>query len=379
LFPQGRVARCALTAPLTDERMNRFKEWAHRNRAISSWIELIKDRQRDSAFDANLQASVGEAVLWHSHNEVLQYSRQRLASLRAMQAPAPRKGSPSKVIIRAADLDLLNPSLDGDSPIGDRELAAAERVASIDPEELDPFRLYLGIFWLRNESVIRSLRTVSRERIVLHMSCTPRLARAELSIQSFAGDTQLNATHLKLVGNGERYAFEPSTALLSAHSRDSYECLPQKVFYGLALLAIACNPSCVLKLDDDHRLKNATELERLLAYAANSSDALQLGEVNRTPSPSAHHRAWHFGKCATAELNEKLLEMPAPSKWAAGSSGYILNRGALWRVLWASLYYRQWVEQILYEDIALAEVAAKTGIRIVHVPLSRAIGAVSDY
>jgi hypothetical protein len=155
--------------------------------------------------------------------------------------------------------------------------------------------------------------------------------------------------------------------------------LPQKVFYGLALLTLACNPESVLKLDDDHRLKNVDELSRLLAYASNSPEPMQLGEVNRTPSPSAHHRAWHFDKCSNPQLNRQLLEMPAPVKWAAGSSGYILNRPALWRLLWASLYYRQWLDQILYEDIALAEVADKTGIRIVHVPLSGAIGAVTEY
>jgi hypothetical protein len=184
---------------------------------------------------------------------------------------------------------------------------------------------------------------------------------------------------LKLIGNGERYAYDAANSLVSAHSKDSYECLPQKVFYGLALLTLACNPDCILKLDDDHRLKSSGELDRLLTFASNSGEPMQLGEVNRTPSPSAHHRAWHFGKCTDADLNQRLLEMPAPTKWAAGSSGYILNRPALWRILWASLYYRQWLDQVLYEDISLAEVASKTGIRIVHVPLSQAIGVVSEY
>ena len=71
--------------------------------------------------------------------------------------------------------------------------------------------------------------------------------------------------------------------------------------------------------------------------------------------------------------------MPTPLQWAAGSAGYVLNRPALWRILWASLYYDHWLKEILYEDLALAEVAAKTGIRIVNAPLARAIGAVSEY
>jgi hypothetical protein len=362
-----------------DEGMNRLKQWAHRNRLVAQLVERSKDRQRARAFATYLHETLGVAVGWQSRSTVVAHAREQLARLQAIPAPAPRKGSPSKVAIRAPDLALIAAHLDQERPIDEEALSAAARVASVDPEERTAFGLYLAILWLNNESVVQALRTATRKRIVLHMTCVPRLLRADLSIQSFAGDEALAATHLKLVGNDERYAFDATNSLVSAHSKDSYECLPQKVFYGLALLTLACNPECILKLDDDHRLKATAELDRLLTFASSSSEPMQLGEVNWTSSPSAHHRAWHFEKCANASLNHQLLEMPAPTKWAAGSSGYILNRPALWRILWASLYYRQWLDQILYEDIALAEVASKTGIRIVHVPLSRAIGAVSEY
>jgi len=210
------------------------------------------------------------------------------------------------------------------------------------------------------------------------MTCMPRIGRAEKSVESFPPNV-CGTTHLKLVGTGVEYSYERSAALLGVPARDSYECLPQKVFDAMSMLVLAHNPSVLLKLDDDHRLANADELEQLLTYAADSSEPVQLGEVNRTPSPSAHHRGWHFGKCANPELNDRIVEMPAPSKWAAGSSGYIVNRAAMWRILWATLYYRQWLAEILYEDIALAEVATKTGIRIVNVRMNRAITAVTDY
>jgi hypothetical protein len=358
--------------------MDALKDWAHRNRWLATFFEKAKDRRRDRAFATYLSASVGEAVRWRTREDALACARQQLALLQAVADTAPRKGSPSKVKIRAPDLRLLSDIASTNTPLDEHALRAAERVASIDPAELSAFKLYLAVLWLVNAATIDSLRSIARDRIVLHMSCEPRIARAERSIESFPVGSA-RATHLKLIGTGKHCTFDPVTGLLSVMARDSYECLPQKVFQGLSLLTLAHDPSAIAKLDDDHRLIDGNELDKLLTYATTSSEALQLGEVNRTTSPSAHHRGWHFGKCTSSELNERILEMPTPMKWAAGSAGYILNRGALWRVLWASLYYRQWLEEILYEDIALAEVATKTGIRIVQVSMGRAIGAVSDY
>jgi len=273
---------------------------------------------------------------------------------------------------------LIAEALQSNAPIGSRELTAAGRIASIDPAEAGAFRLYLAIAWLANAEVLAAMRTTPCDRIALHMSCVPRLARAELSIASFPPQAA-GATHLKLVGNGERHRFDAGSSLLSVAAPDSYEYLPQKVFQGLSLLALAYDPSAIVKLDDDHRLKDSGELDELLSFAAGSNEAMQLGDINRAPSPSAHHRGWHFDKCARTELNDRILEMPTPAKWAAGSAGYILNRAALWRILWASLYYSQWLDAIIYEDIALAEVADKTGIRLVPVRMDHAIGAVAEY
>src|SRR5690606_23476892 len=119
-----------------------------------------------------------------------------------------------------------------------------------------------------------------------------RLARAQRSIESFANGAGLEVAHLTLTGNGERYAYDPKSALLTAPSADSYECLPQKVFHGLAILTLALDPRCVLKVDDDHRLRDAHALRRLIAFASATHEPVQLGEINRTPLPSAHHRAW---------------------------------------------------------------------------------------
>jgi hypothetical protein len=355
-----------------------IREWVHRNRWVSGFFERAKDRQRDADFSRHLEATVGRAVGWLRADEAIACANVEIAVLRSTPDPPARKGSPSKVGVRAPHLQSIAQALQSNAAIGARELAAAARIASIDPAEASAYRLYLAILWLANSELLQSMRTTSRDRIVLHMTCVPRLARADLSIASFPPNAAC-ATHLKLVGNGNRHTFDVSSSLLSVAAPDSYECLPQKVFQGLSLLTLAYDPSTIVKLDDDHRLKDSGKLDELLRFAASSNEAMQLGDINRTPSPSAHHRGWHFNKCARTELNDRILEMPAPAKWAAGSAGYILNRPALWRILWASLYYQQWLEEIIYEDIALAEVATKTGIRLVNVPMNRAIGAVSEY
>lgn len=357
----------------------RLKERARRQRHVAAVLEWRKDRQRDRRFAAHLDRTVGIATRWRIASEPLATAREIVHRMRLVPEPPARKGSPSLIGIRAADLEALAQVLSSDAQLSAQALDAAARIASVEPESADAFLLYLAIFWLVNERTIAQLRLAATDCIALHMTCAARVARADRSIASFGVAALPSLTHLKLIGTGEDFRFAPSEMVLGVACRDSYECLPQKVFQGLAIITLACNPQCIVKLDDDHRLEDAIELERILRFAAKSHDALQLGEVNRTALPSAHHRAWHFGKCGSAAIGSRPLEMPTPLKWAAGSAGYVLNRAALWRVLWSSLYYAHWLDEIVYEDIALAEVATKTGIRIVEMQMKQAMGAVSEY
>ncbi len=361
--------------------MQWLRERAHRNPWVAGFFERARDRRRARHFDEHLQASIGVAVRWRRREEAIACLCAQVGALQAVPPPPPRKGSPSRIVIREPDLALIDAACRNEATvrIGPEELQAAARVASLDPANVRAFQLYLAACWLHHEPLMAALRGATSERIVVHMSCAPRLSRADLSIASFASQPLTQLSHLKLIGNGSRISFDASSGLLGVAADDSYESLPQKMFQGLAILVLACDPQCILKLDDDHRLKSAAELGPLLDFAASQSEPMQLGQINRALIPSAHHRAWHFGKCADPDLNERILAVPTPLQWAAGSSGYILNRPALWRILWAALYYDRWLNEILYEDLALAEVAAKTGIRIVNAPLARAIGAVSEY
>ncbi len=355
-----------------------IKEFAHRTPMIADLIERTHDRRRFARFATHLDETLGIALKWRSVDQALHAAHACVERLLAQQPSAARKGFPAITSIRAADLRAVSQLIAADRPLyTNADLAIAARIASIDPADREAFLLYLALFWIRHRDALTALRAATNERIVLHMTCRARLQRAERSIESFASAP--NETHLKLVGGAESYKFDAATGLLEVPAADTYECLPQKVFQALMLLTLARNPACILKVDDDHRLANASALQRLLTYAADASTPRQFGDVNRTPLPSAHHRAWHFGKCSNEEIGARPLALPTPLKWAAGSAGYILNRAALWRVTWANLYYARWLDEILYEDVALAEVASKTGIRLVKTHMRNAIGAVTEY
>jgi hypothetical protein len=359
--------------------MDAFKAFVHRTKYLAAILEVAETRKRQRRFELHLRATIGAAVAWRTPEEPLRVARESVQQLLAIPAPPARKGSPSIPALRAPDLRTLHDALTlGVDRLDTTHLAAAARAASMDPADAMALRLYLAIWWLLNHEAIADLRAGTGEHIALHLTCAPRISRAERSIESFDAKPPF-LTHVKLIGGGERLAYDRATNVLVVPSGDGYECLPQKMFHALAALTLARHPSCVLKLDDDHRLADAGALESLLQAASRAREALQFGEVNRTPLPSAHHRAWHLGKCGDAPVGSRPLEMPTPLKWATGSAGYVLNRAALWRVLWGSLYYARWLEEIVYEDVALAEVATKTGIRIVKTDMRRAIGTVSEY
>jgi hypothetical protein len=368
-----------IPATSADRFFGRIRRFVHRNRIAAAVYEGLQSRRRDRAFAAHLDRSIGVAVNWSDGKAVRSIAAAEVERLLTMRDTVIRKGSPPLDRLRAADLQMLRGVLSAacNGPLQQDAMTAAARVASLAPADGGAFVLYLACLWLQNETTLRALRGSLASRIVLHLTCQPRLARAEASIASFPAQRDLS--HLKLVGAGTEYRLDARSLSLGVPSGDGYECLPQKVFHGLALLTLACNPQGILKIDDDHRLRSASALDALFADASSAREPLQFGAINRTPLPAAHHRAWHFGKCAAAESNSRILEMPTPARWAAGSAGYLLNRPALWRILWASLYYRGWLDAILYEDIALAEVATKTGIRLVQAPMSQAIAAVAEY
>jgi hypothetical protein len=358
-----------------------MKHFVHRSRVLSALLEAVRDYRRNRHFSRHLEYCIGAASRWESAAVARDAAFRQVQRLMAASEPVQRKGYPPLSPIRAREIATLEDALrpGASKPLGQAELAAAARVASLDPADSGAFTLYLGVFWLINQHVILGLRGAVGAWVAVHLTCWPRLPRAEQCIDSFKGAGPSELSHIKLVGTGEHYSFEADERVLGVPSGDGYECLPHKVFQALAILTLAVQPRGVLKLDDDHRLLDGEALLGFMRSAATASDAVQYGQVQRMQLPSSHHRAWHFGKCRDAAVSARVLEMPAPQQWAAGSAGYILNRQALWRVLWGSLYYQRWLNEILYEDIALAELATKTGIRVVSTHMQQAITAVAEY
>ena len=358
-----------------------MKQFVHRSRLLSALMDAVRNYRRDRRFSSHLGQSIGTAAQWERAEVVQDVAFRQVQRLLCASEPTRQKGFPPLSPIRAREVATLEDALrprSGQS-LGASELAAAARVASLDPADAGAFLLYLAVFWLINQQVIAALRARSSPWLVLHLTCWPRLSRAEQCIDSFGAQRGSDLSHIKLVGTGAHYTFEANHGVLGVPSGDGYESLPPKVFQALAILTLACQPSGVLKLDDDHRLQDGALLRRFMQSAAEAPDAVQYGQVHRMHLPSSHHRAWHFGKCRDSAVGSRVLEMPAPQQWAAGSAGYILNRPALWRVLWGSLYYQRWLNEILYEDIALAELASKTGIRVVSTHMDQAITSVGEY
>jgi len=358
-----------------------MKQFVHRNRFLSALLEAVRNYRRDRRFSTHLRQSIGAATQWQRPEMVREVAFRQVQRLLLADEPTQKKGYPPLSHIRGSEIAALEQALRPSARqlLGPAELAAAARVASLDPADSGAFSLYLAVFWLINQHVILALRGSTSAWVAVHLTCWPRLPRAEQCIASFGPPERTGLSHIKLVGTGGDYTYAAKEQVLGVPSGDGYESLPPKVFQALAILTLAIHPSGVLKLDDDHRLLDEQALHHFMRSAATASDAVQYGQVNRMLLPSSHHRAWHFGKCRDAAVGTRVLEMPTPQQWAAGSAGYILNRPALWRVLWGSLYYGRWLNEILYEDIALAELATKTGIRVVSTQMERAITAVGDY
>lgn len=319
-----------------------------------NWIKQRRlDRQLTDM--ANVLAQ-GPAKAWHAER-----LHAQLLSLLGQPATALRKGAPDLLRMKkgwAEELKVLARL----GTVDESALAIAEKMASVDPRDELARRIWLHAFVLCHSDLIHALTPLCGAQVALHMSCVPRLDRARSSVQSFEGSSLTSLQHLCLVGHAKPYELDVSAAVLKVPALDTYEHLPSKVVDAYALLACVPGVQAVIKMDDDHRLGHAGALQRLLDKAAHSKAAVQLGHVYHTPFPAAHSHGWHLGKCKDPLFAEAPYGFPAPLSWATGEFGYVLNRPALLRMVWARLYYRRWLSQVMYEDIALGEIADKLGI-----------------
>jgi hypothetical protein len=340
-------------------------------------ITLARERKKQQRFHKLLVETVGQAATWSSRTAPVEIAREQIQRLQTAPAVQLRKGAPDLVQIKKDLAGQLEQMLANPGEVS-TALELAEKIASIDPRDQQAYLLYLAVFWLQNEAVILALKRMAAPTLALHMTCKPRLSRADESIASFRHSNPVLMRHIKLIGNGCHYRFDETSCTLEVPAEDTYDHLPYKVVCAYAILAISGAFPVIVKLDDDHRLGNESILKRLMG-AARTSHPVQLGHLYITPFPAGHSRAWHFGKCPNKAVNDKPLSFPTPITWASGEYGYLINQASAMRFNWAHLYYRDWLLQILYEDIALGEIASKTWIRCEHVDLSAALNAKEDY
>jgi hypothetical protein len=319
-----------------------------------------------------------ETAKWEKADQVLAVANECIKGI-FNEAPATlRKGAPdlvsqkkmwAKDIFNATSIHLVN----------EEGLAVAEKIAAIDPRDANARRLWLACFWLQNKKTISAIKSTQAPLVALHMSCKPRLDRAQASIDSFQSIPSKDLTHVKLIGNGSIYDYQQSSSLLQVPALDTYEHLASKVIDAYTLLAFCPGIKAVIKMDDDHRLLNANQLLRFLRKSARNKRATQSGTFYFTPFPAGHNHGWHHGKCKDPTFGDAAFGFPAPLSWATGEHGYILNRPALLRTIWARLYYRRWLKSVLYEDIALGEISEKLDIKRSPTDLSKAIQFESTY
>lgn len=318
---------------------------------------LIKQRR----FDRLIQAMGQELAQPCAREALAQQLIECLhAVLRTESAPL-RKGQPDLQAKKRGWAEEVLPAIASGAFDG-ACLSVVEGMAALDPRDDVARRAWLCAFRWHHFDLIEAMRQPLGGHVALHMSCKPRIDRAKASVQSFDAFQAGRLSHLILVGHGAPYAFDADNLILAAPALDTYEHLPSKVVDAYALLACVPGIQAVIKMDDDHRLAHGDALQALLLKAARHKGAVQLGHVYHTPFSAAHSHGWHLGKCKDPAFAEVPFGFPAPLSWATGEFGYVLNRPALLRMLWARLYYRRWLSQVMYEDIALGEIADKLGI-----------------
>lgn len=337
--------------------------------ALDSFIAYVRAQRR---LDKQLQAISREISSWQEAPQVEAIARSSLKTLQATVAAPLPKGAPDLLSAKKEIAGELLAFLDMKA-LTTSALAHARRIAAIDPSDPHTRRVALAFFWLCNQDIINYFRQLSSAYLALHMTCQPRLERALQSEASFGSIPAPKLCHVKLIGNSHSFRINKGDGVLEVPAPDSYEHLPSKVMDAYAILAFSDNVRATMKMDDDHRLKDADSLLQFFRLASESKGAVQFGHVYSCDYPSKHSHGWHFGKTKNPQFDGIPFNYPSPVQWCTGEYGYILNHAAMLRMLWAWLYFQRWTENVLYEDICLGEISDKLGVRKKNVQLDSSL------
>lgn len=295
-----------------------------------------------------------------------------------------RKGAPDMVAIqggKAKDMLGLLPLL-AQSEQRAQLVILARWLAAVDPRDEDAFQAFCLAVLLANAEVLAALHAHLGPYVVLHMSCVPRLDRAEKSSQSFSSVRDARVAQVTVVGGGADHAlyqFDKTSGLLTVPAGDGYDQLAAKVVSAYFILALVPTVQCVLKVDDDHRLGSESALVRSFERFARQSRAGQWGKLYHNAYYGGHNRGWHLGKCGTAAVNSQPYGYQGVLCWATGEEGYFINRGSLNRVIWTYAYFQQAIDHGLYEDVVMSDNLVKLGARLKPWPMQSVLAATVEY
>jgi hypothetical protein len=321
---------------------------------------------------------------WSTRSEANGFEEIR-AALKALisadiNAPLP-KGHPNTNAIKrelALEIERALPQTTG--AFDPAVLQRAHRLASIDMSDRAAYTAYIGLVTLANADVLRRVRAATTANLVMHLSCAARVERAQSSCESFAAAHSRGVSQLIVVGSEEAqlYQFDDATRVLTVPAPDSYEQLPAKVIAAMFFFALCGHIDAVLKVDDDHRLRDVDQLVRAFARVV-AKHPVQMGKRNNIGVLGNHLRVWHFGKCADQTLNPKPFTLPGTTRWINGASGYFLNASALRLLSWSHVYFPEYIRIGLYEDMTISDLLERQGARLARTDMSRILGTVHQY
>ena len=204
---------------------------------------------------------------------------------------------------------------------------------------------------------------------MVHVSCRPKLARAELSSSSFSDPTSEVET-LRIIGDESfpenKFHFDAGRRLLVVPANDAYEGLPTKVIKAFLFMGLSRITVPVLKLDDDVICDDLTVLKTVLKDVLSRSD--YGGRVLPPATRLSDSQFWHFGKCKNPDINFRPDGLFFFCPYAAGAC-YWLSGGAINLLSKAALLHDRYFETELYEDRAVGTALNYYGVRPHHYDL----------
>ncbi len=261
-----------------------------------------------------------------------------------------------------------------------RALSEAHRLAAIDMSDGLAYLLFLDLSWLVSASALEAARQRLKPFLVMHLSCEPRIDRAIASCRSFESAEKEGVSQVVVVGSAEstEFRFDPDCRLLTVPAPDTYEYLPSKVLAAMFFFSLCGNVTGVLKVDDDHRLRQYRELVRGFSRMRYPLP-LQLGQLTRVRALGLHSRVWHFGKASDKEIDKACFTFPGTTRWASGANGYFINKEALHLLLWSYVYFQDYIRTGLYEDVIVSDLIDRQGGRLAKMDMEKVLSVVDNY